>query len=79
MIICSCARISTQDVERAIAWMRASDPTTVVTPGKLYRALGKRPDCGGCVKLLVATMRRELETDLPIELRDLREDRKGRP
>lgn len=72
MIVCSCARISTSDIRRAIAWMRAADPQAVVTPGKLYRALGKRPDCGGCVRLLVDEMRAGLDNDLPIELRGLR-------
>lgn len=76
MIICSCARISDKDIKSAIVWMRASDPQTVVTPGKLYRALGKRPDCGGCMRLLVASMRAELTSDLPIQLRGLRSGRK---
>ena len=30
---------------------------TIVTPGKIYHALGKRADCGGCMKLFVAEMR----------------------
>ena len=60
MIICSCARISDKDIKSAIDWMRASDPQVVVTPRKLYRALGKSPDCGGCMRLFVASMRAEL-------------------
>ncbi|MGB0506776.1 MAG: (2Fe-2S)-binding protein [Pikeienuella sp.] len=80
MIICSCARISSSDVQRAIHWMRASDPRAVVTPGKVYRALGKRPDCGGCMRLFVNNMRPQLQAaspiDPPIELQNLRTGRK---
>ena len=72
MIICSCARITDKEVKAAVLWMRASDPQTVVTPGKLYRALGRRPECGGCMRLLVDAMRAELSGDLPDELRNLR-------
>jgi bacterioferritin-associated ferredoxin len=81
MIVCSCMRISDRDIEAAIAWMRAADPHTLITPGKVYRALGKAPDCGGCIRLFVAQMRRSalLEVpaapaapDVPAELRQLR-------
>ena len=37
--------------------MRAADPQTLVTPGKVYRALGKRADCGGCMPLFLDTLR----------------------
>ncbi|TMV78934.1 (2Fe-2S)-binding protein [Thioclava sp. BHET1] len=72
MIICSCQRISDSDIHAAIDWMRASDPATVITPGKIYRALGKSADCGGCMKLFVATMRRNDNLQVPVELRGLR-------
>ena len=76
MIVCSCAVITSEDISRAIAWMRASDPDTIITPGKVYRALGKRPECGGCVSLFVATMQKDENTavpvDFPEELRGLR-------
>lgn len=29
----------------------------IVTPGKIYRALGKSADCGGCMPLFLSTMR----------------------
>ena len=38
--------------------MRAADADTVITPGRIYRALGKRADCGGCLPLFLDTMRR---------------------
>jgi bacterioferritin-associated ferredoxin len=77
MIICSCAVISADDIRRAIAWMRAADPDTVITPGKVYRALGKRPDCGGCLSLFIAIMGRDDNTAVPVELRGLRAPTKG--
>lgn len=57
MIVCSCLGISDRDIHAAIRWMRAADPETLITPGKVYRALGKAPDCGGCIRLFVAEMR----------------------
>lgn len=76
MIVCSCAVITSEEIHRAIAWMRAADPDTIITPGKVYRALGKRPECGGCLELFVATMRVDRNTavpvDLPADLRGLR-------
>jgi bacterioferritin-associated ferredoxin len=65
MIVCSCMRITDRDIHAAIAWMRASDAHTLITPGKVYRALGKAPDCGGCVRLFVAEMRRSTELRVP--------------
>jgi bacterioferritin-associated ferredoxin len=72
MIVCSCSRISDRDIIQTIDWMRASDPQTLITPGKVYRALGKSPDCGGCIRLFVDTMRRSDSLQVPVELRNLR-------
>lgn len=41
MIVCHCQNISDRDINAAIDWMRASDCQTIITPGKVYRALGK--------------------------------------
>lgn len=65
MIVCSCARISDRDIREAIGWMRAADPATVITPGRIYRALGKAPDCGGCVRLFVEQMRKDANLAVP--------------
>lgn len=72
MIVCSCTGVSDRDIREAIAWMRASDPLTLITPGKIYRALGKQADCGGCVRLFVAQMRSNDQLAVPAELRGLR-------
>lgn len=57
MIVCHCQSISDHDIRAAIRWMRAADPATIITPGKIYHALGKRADCGGCMPLFLDTMR----------------------
>ena len=58
MMVCHCMTISDHDIRAAVGWMRAADPDTVITPGKVYHALGKRADCGGCMPLFLDTMRR---------------------
>ncbi|SIS66974.1 (2Fe-2S)-binding protein [Paracoccus saliphilus] len=57
MIVCHCTQISDHDIRAAIDWMRAADPQTIITPGKVYHALGKRADCGSCMPLFLDTMR----------------------
>lgn len=57
MIVCSCMNIADHDIRAAVDWMRASDPSTIITPGKIYHALGKKADCGGCMPLFLDTMR----------------------
>lgn len=57
MMICSCMSISDHEIRAAVNWMRASDPSTIITPGKVYHALGKKADCGGCMPLFLETMR----------------------
>ncbi|MCA2011266.1 bacterioferritin-associated ferredoxin [Pararhodobacter sp. CCB-MM2] len=72
MIVCSCQGISDRDIHAAVDWMRASDPHTIITPGKVYRALGKSVDCGGCMTQFLSTMRANPNTEVPMELRALR-------
>ncbi|MFE3836309.1 (2Fe-2S)-binding protein [Pseudogemmobacter sonorensis] len=57
MIVCSCQNIADHEIRAAVDWMRASDPETIITPGKVYHALGKKADCGGCMPLFLDTMR----------------------
>jgi bacterioferritin-associated ferredoxin len=72
VIVCSCQNISDTDIRRAVQWMRASDPLTLVTAGKIYHALGKRADCGGCMPLFVDQMRKSEGFQVPATLRNLR-------
>jgi len=72
MMVCHCMAITDTDIHRAVDWMRAADPDTIVTPGKIYRALGKRADCGGCLPLFIDTMRKVDTFEVPMQLRGLR-------
>lgn len=72
MIICHCRNITDRDIHAAIDWMRASDPTTIITPGKIYHALGQVADCGGCMPLFLDTMRSNDNLEVPMQLRGLR-------
>lgn len=71
MIVCSCQRITDADIHAAIDWMRSADPASMITPGRIYRALGKTPDCGGCMKLFVSTLRKNRNYGVPVELTGL--------
>ena len=72
MIICHCQSITDRDIRAAVDWMRTADPQTLITPGKVYRALGKRADCGGCLPLFLDTMRQTAGFRIPEPPRPLR-------
>lgn len=72
MIVCHCNAITDTDIRAAVDWMRASDTDTLITPGKVYRALGKRPECGGCLPLVLDTMRACDSLEVPMQLRGMR-------
>lgn len=79
MIVCHCTNISDHDIRAAIDWMRASDPETIITPGKIYHALGKRADCGGCMPLFLDTMRKNANVGVsPPVLRPIKRGQDGR-
>lgn len=71
MIVCHCMGISDHDIHAAIDWMRASDSEALVTPGKIYHALGKSADCGGCMPLFLSTMRNNSNLEVPPVLPNL--------
>ncbi|MDC0657954.1 (2Fe-2S)-binding protein [Leisingera sp. SS27] len=72
MIVCHCTQISDHDIRAAIDWMRSADPETIITPGKIYHALGKSADCGGCMPLFLDTMRASSKLEVPAQLANLR-------
>ena len=72
MIVCHCQSITDHEIRAAVDWMRAADPATLITPGKVYRALGKRADCGGCLPLFLDTMAACDTLEIPMNLRGLR-------
>ena len=56
MIVCSCSIITSKDIAEAVAALRTNDPFVVLTPGLIYRQLGKRPSCGSCLPLITKLM-----------------------
>jgi bacterioferritin-associated ferredoxin len=56
MIVCSCTMITSKDIAEAVSALRTADPFVVLTPGSIYRYLGKRPSCGGCLPLITKLM-----------------------
>lgn len=71
MIVCACTGITDHQIRAAVDWMRAADPGTVITPGKVYRALGRRAECGGCLPLMLSTLGGCEGYGVPINLRGL--------
>jgi len=56
MIVCSCSVITSKDIAEAVEALRTNDPFVVLTPGLIYRQLGKRPSCGRCLPLITKLM-----------------------
>jgi hypothetical protein len=48
--------ITSKDVAEAVTALRTADPLVVLTPGLIYRHLGKRPSCGSCLPLISKLM-----------------------
>ena len=58
MIICHCNVISSKDIESAIGRILEYGPDEDISPTTVFRACGKRPDCGNCISQFVETIRR---------------------
>ena len=56
MIVCSCTMITSKDIADAVSAIRTAQPFVVLTPGLIYRHLGKRPSCGNCLPLITKLM-----------------------
>lgn len=57
MILCSCNLLTKANIETAAAALVAADPTRPVTPGRVFLALGVRPQCGSCLELIRGMLR----------------------
>ncbi|MGH6864675.1 MAG: (2Fe-2S)-binding protein [Methyloceanibacter sp.] len=56
MIVCSCTMITAKDIAETVSALRTVQPHVVLTPGLIYRHLGKRPSCGNCLPLVAKLM-----------------------
>ena len=61
MIVCSCAVISDQDIERALLEILDMPNAPLPTPGVVYRHLQKKMVCCGCSSLAVETIYRKID------------------
>lgn len=52
MIICSCNVLSKARIAAAAEALARESPGRPVTPGRCFRALGVRPQCGTCFALV---------------------------
>lgn len=53
MIVCSCAVISSRDIEQAVAEIMAGPNALLPTPGTVFRHLNKRMNCCTCAPVAV--------------------------
>ena len=54
MIVCSCNVLTRARIRAAAEELAAADPTRPITPGRLFRAMGARPNCGTCFPVIRA-------------------------
>lgn len=49
MIVCSCNLITDHDIRDAVDTHMLDQPLDLLSPVQVYKLLGKRPRCGGCL------------------------------
>jgi bacterioferritin-associated ferredoxin len=52
MIVCSCNVLTKARIIAVATELAAADPDRPLTPGRLFRAMGARPQCGTCFPLI---------------------------
>jgi bacterioferritin-associated ferredoxin len=61
MIVCHCNVLTESAITEAIDSLIDEDPYKLITPGVVYRQLGKRGKCCGCFPRVVGLIVRRLE------------------
>lgn len=59
VIVCSCNVLTDKELRRAARELQSGPDGVIVTPGAVFRALGKRPRCGGCFKAIIPIIHEE--------------------
>jgi bacterioferritin-associated ferredoxin len=59
LIVCSCNVLTDKELRRAARELQSGPERSVVTPGAVFRALGKRPRCGGCFSTIIPMIHEE--------------------
>jgi bacterioferritin-associated ferredoxin len=52
MIVCSCNVLTETRIRATAEALAAEDSARPITPGRLFRALGARPQCGTCFSVI---------------------------
>lgn len=65
MIVCHCNRIDHVEITRAAEGLSDEHPWTLITPVAVYKRLGKRPRCGGCLSLAASIIHGLSVADAP--------------
>ena len=52
MIVCSCNVLTRARIRETAEALAAEDPMRPITPGRLFRSLGARPQCGTCFSVI---------------------------
>ncbi len=52
MIVCSCNVLTKARIRATAEALAAEDPLRPITPGRLFRSLGARPQCGTCFSVI---------------------------
>lgn len=53
MIICQCCVIRAEELKSAVRTLLQSNPNAQVSPNRVYKLLGKKPNCTDCAPLLI--------------------------
>lgn len=57
MIVCHCNVITDRDIRSAVRTLLDADPHRLLTPGLVYRTLGRKGKCCGCFPNAIAVIR----------------------
>ncbi|MCG8408663.1 MAG: (2Fe-2S)-binding protein [Phycisphaerales bacterium] len=63
MIVCSCTVITDKELKQAAEAIKNEPGQGIVTPGAVFRYLGKRPKCGTCFPMIVHIIHAMAEKD----------------
>ena len=60
VIVCHCNVLACADIRRSVRDVLGSQSAGGVTPGRVFRCCGARPQCGGCMGSVTSLMATEL-------------------
>ncbi|HXF53975.1 MAG TPA: hypothetical protein VNK52_07615 [Hyphomicrobiaceae bacterium] len=63
MIVCHCNCIGSEAIEHGTTRLAEADPWRLLTPVLVYRSLGVRPRCGGCLPLAAQIIHARLASE----------------